>query len=53
MVFIDIYDNATNAHIISFDLEFDWQYEEVVAVEDELTERGIKYFEITTYQRED
>jgi hypothetical protein len=52
MVFVDIYDDATNAHIASFDLEFDWQYKEVIAVEDELTERGIKFFEITTYQED-
>lgn len=53
MVFVDIYNDNTGTHIASFDLEFEWQYEELIAIEDELTERGIKYFEITTYQQED
>ncbi len=53
MICVDIYNDNTYAHIASIEIEFDWQYEEVVIIEDELTERGIKYFEITTYQQED
>lgn len=53
MVFVDIYNNVTCAHIASFEIEFDWQYDQVIAFEDTLTKNSIKYFEITTYQQED
>ncbi len=52
MIFVDIYNAETNRVLASFDLEFDWQYEEIISYEDQLTENGIKYFEITTYQKE-
>lgn len=53
MIFVDIYNDATYDHIASFEIEFDWQYDQIVSFEDALTEKGIKYFEITTYQQGD
>lgn len=53
MIFVDIYNDATYNHIASFEIEFDWQYDQIVSFEDALTEKGIKYFEITTYQQGD
>lgn len=53
MIFVDIYNDANYAHIASFEIEFDWQYNQLITFEDTLTENGIKYFEITTYQRKD
>ncbi len=52
MIFVDIYNDANYAHIASFEIEFDWQYEDLVDFEDALSEKGIKFFEITTYQQE-
>lgn len=53
MIFVDIYNNANGAHIASFEIEFNWQYDDLFTFENALEEKGIKYFEITTYQQED
>lgn len=53
MIFVDIYNSDNCMHIASFEIEFEWQYEYIAEFEDKLTENGIKYFEITTYQQED
>ena len=53
MIFVDIYNDVNCAHIASFEIEFDWQYDQIITFEDTLTKNGIKYFEITTYQQED
>ncbi len=52
MVFVDIYNNANGAHIASFEIEFDWQYDDLFDFENVLILKGIKFFEITTYQQE-
>lgn len=52
MVFVDVYTDTNCIHIASFEIEFDWQYDQIIAFEDTLTKNGIKYFEITTYQQE-
>ena len=52
MIYIDIYTTDKMIHLASFDIEFDWQYEELIEFEDKLSEEGIRYFEITTYQQE-
>ena len=52
MIFVDIYDADTHATLGSFEIEFDWQYTDIIAFEDALTKKGIKYFEITTYQED-
>ena len=51
MVFVDIYNDANGAHIASFEIEFDWQYDDLFNFENALILKGIKFFEITTYQR--
>lgn len=53
MIFVDVYNDTTCVHIASFEIEFDWEYNQIIAFEDILTKNGIKYFEITTYQQED
>jgi hypothetical protein len=53
MVYVDIYDDIDCTHIASFEIEFDWQFEDLVDFEDILVAEGVKFFEITTYQRED
>jgi len=52
MVFVDVYTDTNCIHIASFEIEFDWQYDDLFILENALTEKGIKYFEITTYQQE-
>lgn len=51
MVFVDIYNDANGAHIASFEIEFDWQYDDLFNFENVLILKGIKFFEITTYQQ--
>ena len=53
MVYVDIYNDIDCSHIASFEIEFDWQLEDLVDFEDVLTIKGVKFFEITTYQQED
>lgn len=52
MICVDIYNDINCTHIASFEIEFDWQYEDLINFEDSLTANGIKFFEITTYQQE-
>ena len=52
VVYVDIYNDIDCTHIASFEIEFDWQLEDLVDFEDVLTIKGVKFFEITTYQQE-
>lgn len=53
MIFVDIYNSRNYSILGSFELEFDWQYDEIDDFEDKLTENGIDFFEIVSYQQED
>ena len=52
MISVDVYNMDTIEHIASFDIEFEWQYDNLIAFEKLLEENNIRYCEITTYQQE-
>lgn len=53
MISVDVYNMDTIKHIASFEIEFEWQYDALIAFEEVLEKNNIKYREITTYQQED
>jgi hypothetical protein len=52
MISVDVYNADTCTILGTFELKFDQQYTDLIMFEDSLTEKGIKYIEITTYQED-
>ena len=52
MISVDIYKMDTIELIASFEIEFEWQYDALIAFEALLEKNNIKYCEITIYQQD-